>query len=397
MYNIARDYILLAFAINQYVPDYIDAYFGPDEVKAEADSRAKPSLETLAQEAERLIAALPASVFETQRADFLAAQLTAMQTTINLLRGERLPLVREAELLYGLTPAWVDESLFTEAHRQLAELLPPGASLLERKLAHNKAAEVSVEVAAPLLDEIRQKLRIRTRQLFSLPANEDFELVMVKNQPWGAYNWFLGKAHSRVEINTDLPLHVTGFLQLITHEGYPGHHTELSIKETRLVMEHTWQEHGIALINAPSCAISEGLANCALDTILTTDEQVEWETDLFARAGVKLDARRAQQIRRANKALSQVHDNAAFMLHDQGASLEETAAYIERWALASPEEARKSANFVSLYRSYAFNYTLGMNLLEELFAAKKNRQTWFTRLLTEPVTPAMVRRWIDRS
>ena len=228
-------------------------------------------------------------------------------------------------------------------------------------LAYQKAAEVSVEAAAPLLDEIRQKLRIRTRQLFSLPANEDFELVMVKDQPWTAYNWFLGKAHSRVEINTDLPLHVTSFLSLIAHEGYPGHHTELSIKETRLVMEHTWQEHGIALINAPSCAISEGLANCALDTILTPDEQVEWETDLFARAGVKLDARRARQIRRAGRVLGQVTDNAAFMLHEQGASIAETAAYIERWALTSPEQARKSATFVSRYRTYTFNYTLGMD------------------------------------
>ena len=40
MYNIARDYILLAFAINQHLPGYIDAYFGPEEVKLEAESHA---------------------------------------------------------------------------------------------------------------------------------------------------------------------------------------------------------------------------------------------------------------------------------------------------------------------------------------------------------------------
>ena len=136
------------------------------------------------------------------------------------------------------------------------ELLPPGENLPERMVAYKKAAEVSLEAALPLLEEIRQRLRILTRQRFSLPAQEDFELVMVKDKPWGAYNWYQGKGHSRIEINTDLPLRVTNFLGLISHEGYPGHHAELTFKETRLVQEHGWQEHGIALINAPSCSIA---------------------------------------------------------------------------------------------------------------------------------------------
>jgi hypothetical protein len=398
MYNIARDYILLAFAINQHIPGYIDAYFGPEEVKQEAESHHKMPLENLASEADRLVEALPGSAFETQRTDFLAVQLTAMQTTIRLLRGERLPLAREVELLYGLEPAWVEETQFAEAHRQLAELLPPGENLHERMAAYKKAAEVSLDAAMPLFEEIRQRLRTLTRQRFSLPVQEDFEMTMVKEKPWGAYNWYQGKGHSLIEINTDLPLRLTNFLGLVSHEGYPGHHTELTFKETRLVQEHGWQEHGIALINAPSCSISEGIANCALDTILTRDEQIEWETGLFARAGVMLDARRVMQIRDAFKPISRVSGNAAFMLRDQGASEAETAAYIERWALSNPAEARKSISFISapLYTSYIFNYTLGMDLLETLFAAKGNRQTWFTRLLTEPVTPQMVRRWIER-
>jgi hypothetical protein len=397
MKNLARDYILLAFAINAHSPGYIDAYFGPVEVKEEAEAQEKLPLETLAIEADRLIAALPGAGFETQRTEFLAAQLTAMQATIRQLRGEQLPLREEARLVYGLEPDWVSESRFSEAHRQLHDLLPPGDSLRERMLAQRKAAEVSVEIAMPIMEEVRQKLRVRTRQLFSLPVDEDFELVTVKGQPWSAYNWYLGKARSRIEINTDLPLRASTFLGLISHEGYPGHHTELSIKETRLVNEHGWQEHGIALINAPSCSISEGLANCALDTVLSAEEQVQWEADVYARAGVKLDAARAVQIRRTAHILGYVNDNAAFMLHDQGIPPAEVAGYIQRWALVSPEQAQKSTSFVSAYRAYVFNYSWGMDLLEKLFAEKGHRQTWFTRLLTEPVTTGMIKRWIERN
>ena len=399
MNTLARDYVLLAFAIDRHIPGYIDAYFGPPEVKAEAEASPLLPLKTLSIEAQQLAQAVPQAGFVNQRADFFTAQLAAMSATIQILQGERLPLAKEVEAIYGLEPNWVDEEVFLEAQRQLADLLPPGEDLHSRMAAYKKSAEVSPKAALPLLNMLLERMQTLTRRRFSLPAEENIELRLVTDQPWSAYNWYLGNARSRVEINTDLPLRATNFMGLIAHECYPGHHTELTSKEYRLLQEHGWQEHGIALINAPSCAISEGIANCALDTLLSTDEQAEWEGELFTRAGLKLDPQRVAQIRQAQKPLERVSDNAAFMLHEHGASKEETAAYIQRWALSSPVEARKSVEFIShpLNRSYIFNYTLGQDLLEELFSTKGNRQVWFTRLLGEPVTPRLVRRWIERA
>ncbi len=398
MQNIARDYILLAFAIDQHLPGYIDAYFGPEDVRTEAVARGKLPLPALLTEAERLTLAIEEGGLETQRSEFLTAQVAAMRATLGLLADQHLPLAREVEVLYGLAPEWTDESHFADAHHQLETLLPPGDTLRERMTAYKQLSYVSPDVAISLMNEIRLRLRTLARQRFSLPHEEDFEIVMVNNKPWSGYNWFLGSAHSRVEINTDLPLRATNFLTLLTHEGYPGHHTELVFKEMRLLHEKTWQEHGIALINSPSCAISEGMANCALDTILSPAEQTAWETELFAKAGLKLDVALVQQVRKALKPLAHVSGNAAFMLHEQGASPADTAAYLEKWNLANPAEARKSVEFMShpLYRSYTFNYTLGMELLERLFEVQGNRQTWYNRLLTEPVTPHMVERWIEK-
>ena len=398
MNTLARDYVLLAFAIDRYIPGYIDAYFGPPEVKTEAEANPKQPLHILAHKAQQLALAVPEAGFVNQRADFFTSEVSAMATTIRILQGERLPLASEVKALYGLEPAWVDESTFAEAHRQLADLLPPGKDLPARMAAYKKSAEVKPKAAAPLFDMLRTKMQTLTRMRFSLPADENFEIEMVTGQPWAAYNWYLGNYRSRVDINTDLPLRATNFLGLIAHEGYPGHHTELTNKEYRLLQEHGWQEHGIAVINAPSCAISEGIANCALDTLLTPEEQAEWEGELFAQAGLELDPLRVAQIRQALKPLGRVMGNAAFMLHEHGASKEDTAAYMMRWGLSNPQEAGKSVDFVSnpLYRSYTFNYTLGMDLLEELFNVKKDRQVWFTRLLSEPVTPGLVRRWIGR-
>jgi len=87
--------------------------------------------------------------------------------------------------------------------------------------------------------EIIAELRRRTQARFPLPDGESFELRIVTNQPWSAYNWYLGDFRSRIDVNTDLPLHVTGLVDLMAHEGYPGHHTEHSLKEARLARERT--------------------------------------------------------------------------------------------------------------------------------------------------------------
>jgi hypothetical protein len=90
MNTLARDYVLLAFAIDRHIPGYIDAYFGPPEVKAEADAGPLLPLRTLAIEAQQLAQAVPQAGFVKQRADFLTAQLAAMAATVSILQGARL-------------------------------------------------------------------------------------------------------------------------------------------------------------------------------------------------------------------------------------------------------------------------------------------------------------------
>ena len=158
-----------------------------------------------------------------------------MQTSLRALRGEPLSLTEEAEGLYDIHPAWTDEAIFDEAHRELDDLLPPGGSLAERMIARRTALEIPVEQVKSLLGEITAALRQRTMARFPLPEDEAFEVHFVKDQPWSGYNWYLGGCRSRIDINTDLPLRIAHLTGLLAHEGYPGHHTELANKEMRLV------------------------------------------------------------------------------------------------------------------------------------------------------------------
>ncbi len=393
MDTISRLYIELAFAIEQYNQGYIDGYYGPDVWK----SAAQRSLEELAVSAETL-ADMVNTLSEADRRAFLVGQVHAMQASIALLRGEPIDYIDEVRRLYGIDPAYMPERIFDQAISALDALLPGEGDIAAREQAFRRQFEVPLERLDPLLDVISAELGRRTRARYQLPEHESFEIQLVRDQPWGGYNWYLGNAHSRIDINTDLPIRLHGLPDLIAHEAYPGHHTEHAIKEEVLFRQQGRGEHAILLINAPECVVSEGIATRARSMVMDDSELRDWlNTDLAPLAGLQgADIDTMLEIGKARENLRWVAGNAAMLIHAQGASAAESAAYIERYGLARPEEARKQVQFLTHpnFRSYIFTYTYGGQLLDQLFATGSADQ-WFGRLLREPVTPGEIRTWIS--
>ena len=394
-----EQFVRLALALDEHIPGYVDAYFGPEEWKAQAKQDGKVPLSALTDSTHQLAADISrANDLSPQRRDYLARHMTAMQMSLRLLGGEKVSLADEVEALYDVRPAWKDEANFEEAHRLLDEVLPPGSSLKERRLDWERSLEISIEKVKELLPAIIQKLRALTNQKFHLPEGENFTVEFVSNQPWSAYNWYLGNFQSRIDFNTDLPTRIGSLPALMAHEGYPGHHTDLTIKEKFLVRNLKYHEFTLNLINAPSAVIAEGIATTARETILSNDELEEWlRVELLPIAGLAhIDPKRILAVSKAGDKLRGIAGNAAFMLHDQQKSEEEISQYLQEYNLSTEKEARHFISFISnpLYRSYIFTYHVGYDLLEELFQ-HGDRHMYFKRIMEEPVTPGLVREWIS--
>ena len=392
-------FVRLALEIDKHRPGYVDAYFGPEDWKTQAGQTGKQPLSNLTDLVHQLEKDISqADALDPQRKDYLARHLTAMQMSLRLLSGEKISLADEAEALYDVRPKWMDEGIFEEGHKLMEEVLPSGGSLRERMLAWNRSLEIPVEKAKELLPVIIQKLRTLVHPKFKLPEGENFTVEFVSDQPWMAYNWYLGKSKSKIEINTDIPIQVSVLPALLAHEGYPGHHTDLSMKEKKLVDELGYYEFTVNLLNAPSAVMAEGIATSAIETLLTDDEQEEWfREEILPYAGMShIDPKCIVAVNRAGRKMSGVSGNSAFMLHDQGKSEAEIIQYLQRYGLASEKEARQTIRFISdpLDRSYTFTYDVGYDLLEELFQGA-DRDHYFKRLIEEPVTPSQVREWIE--
>jgi hypothetical protein len=418
MDEIGRAYLLLALNLERHFEGFVDAYFGPPELKAQAQVGEPRPLDALADDARQLMAAIEAphlacgeasdhgrsesrgasGADDPQRRDFLWRQARAMAAVVRNLSGPQLGFVEEVELYFDIIPEMTDEVVFAAAHAELARLLLGEGALVDRLVAWRKRLEMAPDRILPVFELARQETRRRTRALFDLPDGEELSLHLVKDQPWAAYNWYLGSYRSRIEINTDLPVRASSAVPLLAHEAYAGHHTEHAIKEAVLYQAQGRAEHCIQLLLAPECVLSEGLADSALDVIWSRADRAAFLRDeLYPAAGLPdVDVELQVQIEQAGKGLSGVGGNAALLLHRDGRPPDEVQRYVERWGLRTPKEAAQSMKFMQnpLFRSYIFNYAMGKELLAPLLSGA-DAVANFRRLLSEPFTPSQVRRWLS--
>lgn len=388
----STDYLRLVLEIHaHHIDGYVDAYYGPEALKTEVEaSPAKTSAELLDAVAD-LQARIPTT--DPARQAYLAAGLRGIECTVRMLNGEAIDYLDEVYRIYDIRPELIDEARFTEAHKELDRALPvgkQGGSLGARLEAWRKMFEVETDKALPLLDLARVETRRRALAITDLPDDESVEVSLVKGQPWGAYNWYLGNGRSLIEFNTDMPLQATALIGTFAHEGYPGHHTEHLLKEKALYREKGYAEQAAMLLHSPAAVIAEGIATIALEMIFPEGDHHEWNVErLLPTAKIATTPDMPEQLRRISNAggdLRYVTGNVAILYHTGKLDREQAIDYIRTYGLVTAERAAKSFSFLShpLYRSYIFTYSVGYSLIK---ATADPKQT-FRRLLTEQILPS---------
>ena len=389
-------YLRIAFGVERHFPGFIDAYVGPADLRAEADTAPPPTVADLLRQTRALHEALPEQAYPPTRRTYLDKQLTAITMVLRTLAGETTPYREEVAACFDIVPEFVPEAAFEAALRELDEIVPGRGPLLDRMNDWRDRYIIDNATARTAFDLLLNETRSRTLDLVELPAGEAIELRFVENKPWSGYNWYLGNAKSLVEINVDLPLRANVLTDLIAHEGYPGHHTEHSLKDRILFQEKGFAEHAIHLINTPECVISEGIATVAEAQIFPGSEGIGWKTNvLYPSLGIAGDPEREERIESIVGQLRAVDGNAAILRHEAGASEAEIVDYLQTWGLVQKERAERRFRFIDdpLWRPYVFTYYAGRDLMREYIGqgARADQIERFRFLLTEQITPSWLR------
>jgi hypothetical protein len=237
---------------------------------------------------------------------------------------------------------------------------------------------------APGLEALAADLRARTDAMVGLPDGDQVDFVLETDKPWGGFCDYLGELPTRISINVDLPIPSYRLFELVTHEVYPGHHTELVCKEP-LIKEKGRLELAIALFPTPQSVVAEGIATIAHEALLGDDAD-RVGAAILEPFGIAYDAETAAVVRTTQETLSSVGPNVVEMLAEGRISREEARPYARRWLIGPDAVIDKSVALLDEpWPAYALCYPAGRALARRFVAGDPAP---FRHLLREALTPA---------
>ena len=401
MSTISREYVHLVLALGKHDPDYVDAYYGPDDLKKEAETAAL-GLDAIGTRATALtdrVRTLPGGGDELTalRGQYLEKQLGALVARVRMLKGEKLSFDAESKALYDAVAPHHDEAHFKGVLDRLEARFPGNGPLVDRFDAWRRAFVIPRDKLDTVFQTAIAACRERTAAHVSLPPGERFTVEYVTNKSWSGYNWYQGNFRSLIQVNTDLPIYIDRAIDLACHEGYPGHHVYNALLEQHLVKNRGWLEFTVYPLFSPQSLIAEGTANYGIEVAFPGPARMEFErSKLFPLAGID-PARAAEyyEVQALVEQLSYAGNEAARLYLDGKIDRDAAAAWLQKYALMPKDRAAQRVRFMDQYRSYVINYNYGKDLVRRYIeanggTAENPAKRWqeFEKLLSSPRLPS---------
>ena len=390
-------FLLLALRIDKHIKGYVDFYFGPEKLRKIVDNEAITSPKKLLLDSKTLLKQLGAQGYDKERERYLEKMLIAMRTSIELLIGIEISIKDQFLRLYDVDLQPANEAELDNLKEEFDEAYRGSGSLEERMNKLRITRKVPEEMVYDLFKKALDITEKRTKELFVglLPKKERIIIDLVKNNnneniKWACYNWYLGNYTSRIKVNPNYQMYWTVFLSFLSHEGYPGHHTEFIIKEKRLYRELNQFEHSILILHSPKLVISEGIANKAISIIFSNREVAEIGLREFCSDTSKeasLEELELQDIAKAKIPLFWY--NFAYHALIDKYSNEELIRYGQNLEIFSEEDIKTGILRISnpAYSKNAFMYNLGNNIIKHKYGEVPSIKD-FRNLLVNPILPS---------
>jgi len=320
-----------------------------------------------------------------------------MRTTIENLITDNVPIEEQIVHLYDVVLHPVKEGELENLKDEVDEAYA-GVGSLEERIEKLRLKRIVPE--NKVFNLFRRALDItgvRTKELFIdlLPEKEQIliELTPAKNKEkikWSCYQWYLGNYNSRIEVNPHFNMYWTVLLMYAAHEGYPGHHTEFSIKEKTLYRELNQFEHSILLLNSPKLIISEGIADLAINVLFSFRNQVEIGLNEFCPDILNEDSFETiiAQYKSKHK-ISLFWYNFAYHYLIDNYTDEELINYGKNFEIFSKIDLKNQIKRLNdqVYSRNAFSYNLGMNIIKKKYGEFPSVKD-FRNLLINPILPS---------
>lgn len=283
-------------------------------------------------------------------------------------------------------PEPIFEKFYSLVNGQLEDLGytgAPGEKIRKWQEDHLIPADKVILVAEQYLEKSRAAAKQRVVPY--LPEGEAVNDVQsVRDMPWSGYSSYTSPYKSKLLFNIDRPWNAPSFANVLTHEGYPGHHAVNCLWEKGFHDGTFPFEGAYYLDSAPNNALFEGVPEVAVRFIGWDDPTVDTpEITAQEKADIIL-AKNIMDLQRLYQT------TACYLYHVEHKTKDEVVKYMVDTGWYSPVEAENTTRMFTFsfgaiyYPGYYYGRWLVQNAYDAVPASHRNEL--FRLLYTTPQT-----------
>lgn len=307
-----------------------------------------------------------ATVQDKVRRTYMQQQISSLLALARWASGQTMDFEDQVGQFLCVNASPVSESEMALLHDDLdAALTRQGynGTLAEKWARWQAERDVPAQQVEGVLRELLAQARQRVADmLFPELADVPMTPVVVHSVPYSAYCDYVGR---RMQVNGDLTYSYPALKHLVCHEAFPGHTTHLYIREQRLRERKMPVDAGLVITDTASSPIFEGIGDNGIAFL-------EWEDEddrIYQRYQIIRTAAGAQ---------------IAHMIHQQGRSQDDAAAYLRRTCFADEHYIAARLRFVRypLRAPFIYAYWRGYQAVRDVYmrTTPGNRKAFFAFL-----------------
>lgn len=316
--------------------------------------------------------------FSGETARFMRSYLKALKCYIRVLQGDEIGYDEIMAQIQEIPVSWVSDTVFEDLRQRVEKQLTDAGfkgTLGEKIEDFEEQYRIPVEKVVAFAEERLQESKEESEKIFvPLPKEDGINSVDgVTGVFWSGYSQYLGSHRGQLKFNLDRRWSAPSFVNVLVHEGYPGHQYMYSHWE-ELYKRGTYPEYAAwYLLGTPANSIFEGVAENACHFLGWDDEGVYTP---FIDDGEKRRIILARDIADLKRVLQ---TNACFAYHQKKMTGEESLAYMQQDRILTELEARNCYRFYSnaiqklTYPSYYYGKWLVRKAYDQCLPEKRNR------------------------
>lgn len=174
---------------------------------------------------------------EGYKGEYLRDMLCAVKTFVLMLNGEEISYTDAVKRILGIEIREIPRERAERVRKEIDDLLlEDGYDQKTTALKVQKWYEDNLIQPEELEKTARQYLDIlqkQTRAIIPLPEKEHIgKMELVQGVSWGAFSQYEGDCVTNMLMNRDSIWKRPTFIDTVSHELYPGHHTWYSMRES---------------------------------------------------------------------------------------------------------------------------------------------------------------------